>query len=144
MSPKYTCRPSERTSSLSNISNIIRDGWWIVHMIAWPLFASFCSKVHIDQAVSLSSADVGSSRKINNSGRAANSTPIVRHFRCSMLRPIETSVGTLLHRGLAVRIFTFTWYANHRLHELLHVREVDNGINIFKLLPSRIPRWLAK
>ncbi len=93
MSPKYTCLPSDKTRSLSNISKIIPEGWWMVHMIACPLLDSFRSKVQIDQAVSLSSPDVGSSRKISNSGRAASSTPMVKSFRCPTLRPSRMLAG---------------------------------------------------
>ncbi len=93
MSSKYTCLPSNKTRSLSNISKIISEDWWMMHMIACSLLASFRSKVQIDQAVSLSSPDVDSSRKISNSRRAASSTSIVKSFRCPTLRPSQMLAG---------------------------------------------------
>lgn len=79
--------PLASRSSLSKRWNKIADGWWMVHRTACPLCESFVKRSQIDHEVWLSRPDVGSSKKSNNAGLAASSTPMVRRFRCSTFRP---------------------------------------------------------
>lgn len=62
MSPKYSGFPPHPSNrSWSNSWKSDAEGWWMVHRIACPLFASFLRSLQVDHAVWLSKPEVGSS-----------------------------------------------------------------------------------
>ncbi len=61
-SPMYASLPSVRKQTLSNISKISLDGWWMVQMIVLPFLARSFMLSTIDMAIKESRPLVGSSQ----------------------------------------------------------------------------------
>ncbi len=64
--PMKASRPSANKQSLSNISKISLDGWWMVQMIVLPFLAKFFIHSTTEMAMKESSPLVGSSQNKTN------------------------------------------------------------------------------
>mmetsp|Transcript_5973 Transcript_5973/g.15188 ORF Transcript_5973/g.15188 Transcript_5973/m.15188 type:complete len:97 (+) Transcript_5973:1418-1708(+) len=72
--------PSERSVRVSNISKILKRGWWIDSTIVRPWSASLLRRASTDDEVVASSPVVGSSRK-STGGLVTSSMPMAQRLR---------------------------------------------------------------
>ena len=111
--PLYIVYPSARRMTLSKILKISADGWWMVAMIAIPLWDSYFKSWHILYAVCESKPDVGSSKK-SKEGSEINSYPIDVLFFSPPERPLMNwppkSVSWQSYNpNLCRSVSTFSW-----------------------------------
>lgn len=70
--------------------------------------------------------EVGSSRKRRRAGLAASSTPMVKSFRCSTLRPtIQQLVG---YESIVTDVITFSWSTHDGFREVLHIPAISTEL----------------
>ena len=75
----YIVWPSHKTMTLSNCSKILAEGWWMVHTMVRPSWASCLSNaIHCEQEAE-SSPEVGSSKNITG-GLLTNSRAMANRF----------------------------------------------------------------
>lgn len=94
------------------------------------------------QEVCESRPEVGSSRKSNSWGLATNSTPMVRRFRCSTLRPMHRlrkrfeHENALLSQRQTLRP-TFTQISYYGVLVGFHLEQLEDFVNVVELFLLR-------